>query len=55
MSKPEQPKVAPRKEYTLTAAHTHQGKDLVPGDKVQLTAKQAELIKAKLKEGVSHG
>lgn len=55
MSKQEQPKVAPRKEYTLTAPHTHQGEDLVPGDKVQLTARQAELIKAKLKEGVNNG
>lgn len=37
-----------RKKYVLTKSHTHRGKDLQPGDEVELTASQAEFIKHKL-------
>lgn len=40
-----------RKEYTLTKKHTHAGKDHQPGDKIQLTARQAAFIAHKLVGG----
>lgn len=37
-----------RKEYTLTQKHTHAGKELPPGTKIHLTARQAAFIAHKL-------
>jgi len=37
-----------RKEYTLKANHTHRGKELKPGDKIELTSSQARFLREKL-------
>tara|TARA_R110000851_G_scaffold97963_2_gene212151 strand:- start:43193 stop:43399 length:207 start_codon:yes stop_codon:yes gene_type:complete len=41
-------KAVERKDYKLSAAHTHGGKDCAAGDTVSLTARQAAFIKHKL-------
>jgi len=41
-------KGAERKDYKLSAAHTHGGKDYAAGETVSLTARQAAFIKHKL-------
>lgn len=42
---------AERKEFTLKAKHTHAGKELAPGTKIRLTARQAAFITHKLVGG----
>ena len=44
----EKTKAAERKEYTLTAAHTHRGEECKAGDKIMLTPAQAWFLRAKL-------
>lgn len=39
---------ANRKEYTLKAKHTHAGKERLPGEKINLTDRQAAFIAHKL-------
>lgn len=36
------------KEFTLKTKHTHAGKELLPGAKIHLTARQAAFIAPKL-------
>lgn len=43
-----QAKGVERKDYKLSAVHTHGGKDYTAGDTVALTARQAAFIKHKL-------
>jgi len=40
-----EPRQEPRKEYTLKQEHEHGGELLAKGDKVKLTARQAERLK----------